>query len=184
MRLLGFISIHERDGYKACLPAFRPHNNTTKKVWSPTFIKCSSNPFQSLPFPYTLPGFALTKESPFEFRLNHGVDNQKAEKGFIRSFTSTNLQQKRLFILHTFVGPSPLVSSLTNNADGTNRRKSSQESVMTPSTVISASPTNLPKVPASVARKPEFHVPLVLFFLRERNERVGGRKTVLLRWVD
>lgn len=70
----------------------------------------------------------------------------------------------------------PYKLNLTNKADGTNRRKSSQESVMTPRTVMSASPTNLPKVPASVARKPEFHVPLDGRFL---GERVAGERRVL-----
>lgn len=56
--------------------------------------------------------------------------------------------------------PPPPIAPLTNNAEGKKRRKSSHDRVMTPRTVMSASPTNLPNVPASVARKPEFHVPL------------------------
>lgn len=44
--------------------------------------------------------------------------------------------------------------------DGRNKRTFKDDSVITPIAVMSASPTNLPNVPASVARKPEFHVPL------------------------
>lgn len=48
----------------------------------------------------------------------------------------------------------------TSITEGKNSRKSRDDIVITPMVVIRASPTNLPNVPASVARKPEFHVPL------------------------
>ena len=44
--------------------------------------------------------------------------------------------------------------------DDKNKSMFKDDSVITPIAVMSASPTNLSKVPASVARNPEFHVPL------------------------
>ena len=67
----------------------------------------------------------------------------------------------------------------TSIMDDMNKSMFKDDSVITPIAVMSASPTNLPNVPASVARNPEFHVPLSKYRVHEAI--TGGNSRVMWR---